>query len=84
MTVLADDPGHARACEAMTRIAERTGDYMTLAMVLGRRADARRGMEKADALLKVAGSTKITWTISTRPRVATKPSSRSIRRTSAP
>src|SRR5690606_35853963 len=54
MTVLADDPGHARACDAMARIAERTGDFVTLAKVLERRAEARRGVEKADALVKVA------------------------------
>lgn len=54
MTVLADDPGHARACDAMARIAERTGDFMTLAQVLERRAEARRGVEKAEALVRVA------------------------------
>ncbi len=54
MTVLSDDPGHAKACDAMARIAERTGDFMTLAQVLERRAEARRGMEKAEALAKVA------------------------------
>ena len=54
MTVLADDPGHARACDAMARIAERTGDFITLAQVLERRAEARRGLEKAEALAKVA------------------------------
>ncbi|HVJ91460.1 MAG TPA: protein kinase [Labilithrix sp.] len=54
MTVLADDPGHARACDAMARIAERTGDFATLAQVLERRAEARRGIEKAEALVKVA------------------------------
>ena len=43
MTVLADDPGHARACDAMARIAERTGDFVTLAQILERRAEARRG-----------------------------------------
>ncbi len=54
MTVLADDPGHTRACDAMARIAERTGDFVTLAQVLERRAEARRGIEKAEALAKVA------------------------------
>lgn len=53
-SVLADDPGHARAGEAMARIAERTGDYNTLAQLLERRAEARRGIEKAEALAKVA------------------------------
>jgi tetratricopeptide (TPR) repeat protein len=54
MTVLSDDPGHARACDAMARIAERSGDFITLAQVLERRAEARRGLEKAEALVKVA------------------------------
>lgn len=52
--VLADDPGHARAGDAMARIAERTGDFHTLAQLLERRAEARRGYEKAEALAKVA------------------------------
>lgn len=52
--ILTDDPGHARAGEAMARIAERTGDFQTLAQILIRRADARRGVEKAEALVKVA------------------------------
>lgn len=54
MTILSDDPGHARACDGMARIAERTGDFVMLAKVLERRAEARRGVEKADALVKVA------------------------------
>lgn len=52
--VLLDDPGHARAGQAMARIAERTGDFKTLAELLVRRAEARRGIEKAEALVKVA------------------------------
>lgn len=52
--VLADDPGHAKAGEAMARVAERTGDFQTLAQILERRAEARRGYEKAEALAKVA------------------------------
>jgi serine/threonine protein kinase/lipopolysaccharide biosynthesis regulator YciM len=52
--VLSDDPGHAKAGEAMARIAERTGDFQTLAQLLERRAEARRGYEKAEALAKVA------------------------------
>ncbi|HEX8792162.1 MAG TPA: tetratricopeptide repeat protein [Polyangiaceae bacterium] len=52
--VLAEDPGHARAAEGLARIAERTGDYKSLVEILERRVDARRGREKADALLKIA------------------------------
>lgn len=54
MTVLADDPGHARACDGVARIAERTGDFATLAEVLQSRAEARTGPEKVEALAKVA------------------------------
>jgi tetratricopeptide (TPR) repeat protein len=54
MTVLTDDPGHGKACEAMARIAERTGDFVTLAQILERSAAARSGPEKAEALGKVA------------------------------
>jgi tetratricopeptide (TPR) repeat protein len=52
--VLGDDPGHAKASEGMARIAERTGDFKSLVVILERRAESRRGREKADALLKVA------------------------------
>ena len=52
--VLADDPGHAKAGDALTRIAERTGDFETLVKLLERRAEARRGTERAEALAKVA------------------------------
>ena len=52
--ILTDDPGHAKAGESMARIAERTGDFQTLAQILERRAEARRGIEKAEALAKVA------------------------------
>jgi tetratricopeptide (TPR) repeat protein/tRNA A-37 threonylcarbamoyl transferase component Bud32 len=52
--VLAEDPGHVRAGDGMARIAERTGDFKALVAVLERRAESRRGRDKADALLKVA------------------------------
>src|SRR5262249_47830974 len=52
--VLAEDPGHVRAGEALTRIGERTGDFVTLVKLLEKRAEARRGVEKAEALAKVA------------------------------
>lgn len=53
-SVLSDDPGHVRAGDALARIAERTGDFQTLVKILGERAEARRGREKAEALCKVA------------------------------
>ncbi len=52
--VLAEEPGHARAVDGMAQIAERTGDFRSLVVVLERQAESRRGREKADALLKVA------------------------------
>jgi tetratricopeptide (TPR) repeat protein len=52
--VLGEDPGHVKAGDALARITERTGDFAALVVILERRADARRGVEKADALVKVA------------------------------
>jgi tetratricopeptide (TPR) repeat protein len=52
--VLTEDPGHPKAVDGMARIAERTGDFRALVVVLERKAESRRGREKADALLKVA------------------------------
>jgi tetratricopeptide (TPR) repeat protein len=52
--VLAEDPGHVKAGDGVARIAERTGDFKSLVAVLERRAESRRGREKADALLRVA------------------------------
>jgi tetratricopeptide (TPR) repeat protein/tRNA A-37 threonylcarbamoyl transferase component Bud32 len=52
--VLTEDPGHAKAVDGMAQLAERSGDYRTLVVVLERRAESRRGREKAEALLKVA------------------------------
>ncbi|HSQ65808.1 MAG TPA: tetratricopeptide repeat protein, partial [Polyangiaceae bacterium] len=52
--VLAQDPGHVRAGEALARIAESGGDYKTLVTLLERRADARRGAERAEVLARIA------------------------------
>jgi tetratricopeptide (TPR) repeat protein len=52
--VLAEDPGHVRASDASARILEKLGDFPALVAVLERRAEARRGAEKAEALSKVA------------------------------
>jgi tetratricopeptide (TPR) repeat protein/tRNA A-37 threonylcarbamoyl transferase component Bud32 len=52
--VLGEDPGHVKAGDGMARIAGRTGDFKTLAILLERRVEARRGREKAEALVKVA------------------------------
>jgi tetratricopeptide (TPR) repeat protein len=52
--VLQDDPGHAKAVDALGRIAEREGDYKTLVGLLEKRAEARRGQERAEVLCKIA------------------------------
>ncbi|MGA3123763.1 MAG: tetratricopeptide repeat protein [Polyangiaceae bacterium] len=51
--VLAEDPAHEKAAGGMARIAERTGDYRTLATILERRAETRSGREKVEAWVKV-------------------------------
>lgn len=52
--VLADDPGHARAGEAVARIYERTGDFTNLVKHLARRSEAQRGEEKLRSLSRIA------------------------------
>jgi tetratricopeptide (TPR) repeat protein len=52
--VLAEDPGHSKAGDGLARIAERTGDIDTLLGLLERRAEARRGPERAAVLAKLA------------------------------
>jgi tetratricopeptide (TPR) repeat protein len=52
--VLGHDPAHAKASDALIRMAEKEGDFRLLAQLLERRADAKRGPEKVDALARVA------------------------------
>lgn len=52
--VLADDPGHAKAGEALGRLAERAGDYATAVKILERQAEALRGDEKNRVLCRIA------------------------------
>lgn len=52
--VLSEDPGHARAGEALGRIAEASGDFKTFVGLLERRAEARSGQERIDVLVKIA------------------------------
>ncbi|HYJ09714.1 MAG TPA: tetratricopeptide repeat protein, partial [Polyangiaceae bacterium] len=52
--VLADDPGHSEASEAIARIYERTGDFMNLVKLLVRRAEAQRGDDKLRSLSRIA------------------------------
>ncbi|HEY6080576.1 MAG TPA: tetratricopeptide repeat protein [Polyangiaceae bacterium] len=52
--VLADDPGHVQAGEAVARIYERTFDFMNLVKHLVRRAEAQRGDDKLRSLARIA------------------------------
>ncbi len=52
--VVAHDPGHVRATEALARLSEKAGDFRTLVKLLERRAEGEKGSEKADALARVA------------------------------
>ena len=52
--VLAEDPSHPKAVDGAARIAERSGDFASLVVVLDRRAESLRGRDKVEALLKAA------------------------------
>ncbi len=52
--VLADDPGHAKAGDALARISERSGDFQTYVRIVEQRAESRRGREKIESLCKLA------------------------------
>ncbi len=52
--ILAEDPAHARAGDALAKIAERDGDHKTLVALLDRRSEARRGPERAEILARIA------------------------------
>lgn len=52
--ILAEDPGHARASDALARLYERTGDLEGFVKILLRRADGERGEEKHKTLCRIA------------------------------
>jgi tetratricopeptide (TPR) repeat protein/tRNA A-37 threonylcarbamoyl transferase component Bud32 len=52
--VLADDPTHERASDGLCRVTERSGDFQGLIKILQLRADALRGDDYVNALVKVA------------------------------
>jgi tetratricopeptide (TPR) repeat protein len=52
--VLAEDPGHDQASEALARIYERTGDFAGFVKILAERADALRGEDKLKSLCRIA------------------------------
>lgn len=52
--ILAEDPGHVRAGDALFRLAEKAGDFDTLVRILEQRASARGGAERLDAMVRAA------------------------------
>ncbi|HEX7664015.1 MAG TPA: protein kinase, partial [Polyangiaceae bacterium] len=52
--VLEEDPGHVKAGDALARLVEKSGDFQRLASLYEARMQARRGEERADALVKLA------------------------------
>jgi tetratricopeptide (TPR) repeat protein/tRNA A-37 threonylcarbamoyl transferase component Bud32 len=52
--ILADDPGHGKASDAIARIYERTADFTNLVKHLVRRSEAQRGDEKLRSLTRIA------------------------------
>ena len=52
--ILQEDPAHARAGDALAKIAEKDGDYKTLVTLLDRRVEARRDPERAEVLARIA------------------------------
>ncbi|HTJ84085.1 MAG TPA: protein kinase, partial [Polyangiaceae bacterium] len=52
--IIAEDPGHDGACEALSRIYAQLGDHAGLAKILERRAEALRGEARVEAICKVA------------------------------
>ncbi len=52
--ILTEDPGHAKASEALGKIFERTQDHIGLVKILERRADATKGEERVKTLCRIA------------------------------
>ncbi|WP_438030537.1 protein kinase domain-containing protein [Sorangium sp. So ce233] len=52
--IFAEDPGHARTCDALLRIYRRVEDHAGYAKILERRAEALRGEERVEAMCKLA------------------------------
>jgi len=52
--LLSEDPGQAKASEALARIYERIGDFPSFLQLLERRADAQRGDDKLKTLCRIA------------------------------
>jgi tetratricopeptide (TPR) repeat protein len=52
--ILAEDPAHQKACDALASIYERTGDYQSLVKILEQRAEALRGTKRAQVMCQIA------------------------------
>jgi tetratricopeptide (TPR) repeat protein len=52
--VVHEDPGHAKASEALARIYQKLDDHAGYAKLLERRAEALRGEERSEVLCKIA------------------------------
>ena len=52
--ILAEDPGHTKASDAVARLYERTSDFANLVKLLARRSEAQRGDEKLRSLARIA------------------------------
>ncbi len=52
--IIAEDPGHDSACEALSRIYQQLGDTEGLAKILVRRSEALRGEARVEAICRVA------------------------------
>ncbi|MEI9939404.1 MAG: tetratricopeptide repeat protein [Pseudomonadota bacterium] len=52
--LLSEDPGQAKASDALARIYERTSDFQSFLKILERRADAQRGDDKLKTLCRIA------------------------------
>jgi tetratricopeptide (TPR) repeat protein len=52
--IFQEDPGHAKASDALARILQRLEDWAGYVKVLEKRADALRGEEKVEATCKIA------------------------------
>lgn len=52
--IIAEDPGHDAACEALARIYQQVGDHEGYAKILERRAEALRGEARVEAICKIA------------------------------
>jgi tetratricopeptide (TPR) repeat protein len=52
--IIAEDPGHDAACDALGRIYQQLGDTQGLAKILERRSEALRGEARVEAICRVA------------------------------